>query len=450
MTMSTCLVVLVRSAAIIVALIVLTRSSQANVFGAYIDVSAGTNHSCAVLANGRVECWGGNAFGQLGNNATVSSSVPVLVQGISGAVQVSVGANFSCATLADRTVWCWGTNSVGQLGNGSVGGSALVPVQTLGISTAKAVSAGSTNACALVGVAGGTGVMCWGFNSSGQVGDGTTNAAPAPVLLNTPNTMVAVSVGGNHSCAITATGALLCWGLGAQGQLGVNSTATSLVPIPVTTIASVFIIEAGAAHTCARLTTPFVHCWGSNSVGQLGDETLVQRLVPVPSTGGVSKLAVGGNTTCVIATSDSSVACWGNGTNGQLGNGVDANAPTLQATKFISTAVQISVGVGHACARLADGSLRCWGRNFDGQLGDGTLISSNVPVATLGGPCNLDIDGDGIVGSTTDTLLLARAVAGQGSATLTNTILAPKAMRRNGSAVRSYLSTVCNMTGLAP
>lgn len=433
---------LMRSALIMAALVALTRPAHAAALGGYVDVSAGRDHTCAVLATGRVECWGANAFGQLGNNTVVASSVPVEVQAITNAVQVSTGDRFSCAVLADGTVWCWGLNSTGQLGTGTLGGSKQVPEQAVGITGAKSVSAGGRHACAAVGVPGGTGVTCWGVNTNGQVGDGTINATATPVLLTVSNAISTVSAGLDHTCASTLTGAVLCWGLGSQGQLGGNSTASSLVPVSVNSIASVIAVEAGNQHSCARLVGNSLRCWGDNGLGQLGDGTLTQRLVPVPLPGLASMISAGGSSTCAVTATDGTVYCWGS----------DSATFVLspRAVSFISTAVQVSVGLAHACARLSDGSLRCWGRNVDGQLGDGTLISSNVPVATLGGPCNLDIDGDGVVNGTTDALLLARAVAGQSSATLTNTILAPNAMRRTGSAVRGYLSTVCNMTGLAP
>ena len=134
------------------------------------QVSAGEDHTCALLSNGTIECWGSGYIGQLGNGKKEDSTTPVAVSGgITNATQVSAGNDFNCALISDGTIKCWGYNPVGELGNGSDTNSS-VPVEVSGITDAIAIRSGGWNSCALI--AGGT-VKCWGGNDDGELGNGT-------------------------------------------------------------------------------------------------------------------------------------------------------------------------------------------------------------------------------------------------------------------------------------
>jgi len=174
-----------------------------------VAITAGSSHTCAVLADGTVRCWGDNWGFQLGDGTRISSSVPVAVTGISSAVAIAAGANHTCALLADGAIRCWGAGGYGQLGDGTWRGSSTVPVPVTGISTAVAIAAGWFHTCAVL--ADGA-VRCWGSNDhgSGQLGDGTTASSNVPVPVTGISTTVAVAAGVHHTCAVLADGAVRC------------------------------------------------------------------------------------------------------------------------------------------------------------------------------------------------------------------------------------------------
>jgi hypothetical protein len=247
-------------------------------------ISAGNSHSCALLANGSAKCWGDNAWGQLGNGTTTDASTSVVVSGFSTrtrAVAISAGGGHSCALLANRTVNCWGENEFGQLGNGTTT-NASTPVAVRGLTTAVAISAGGAHSCALL--ANGT-VKCWGGNYFGELGNGTTTNASTPVVVSGLTTAVAITAGLYHSCASLANGTAKCWGDNASGQLG-NGTSTgpetctdvhhdthpcSTTPVVVSGLTTAVAISAGAAHSCGLLANGTANCWGYSAYGQLGD-----------------------------------------------------------------------------------------------------------------------------------------------------------------------------------
>jgi len=366
------------------------------------QVVIGASHACALMQSGRVKCWGDNGWHQLGSGASVDFSLtPVTVKGITTATAISSGvySNNTCALLASGRVSCWGDNDEGELGNGTTT-SRLRPVHVSGIATATQVSVGWYHACALL--ADHT-VSCWGRNGSGQLGNGTTHDSHVPVQVAGITTATQVSAGDWHTCALLQDHAISCWGDGSVGQLGDGTTTDSPTPAPVSNITTATNIAAGGDHTCAVLSDHTVSCWGWNSYGQLGDNkhdtwvctsncddppmeegywtTDADSSTPVQASGITTarKMAGGDEDSCALLSSGV-VSCWGNGAGGALGNGTHVSSAMPIPVSGITTATDISAGANHACALLANTKVSCWGFNGSGELGNGTTTNSSTPV----------------------------------------------------------------------
>jgi len=349
-------------------------------------VSAGPSHSCEVTTTGGVKCWGYNAHGELGDRTTSSSSVPVDVVGLgSGVKAVSAGLGYTCAVKSSGGVLCWGYNGHGELGDGTTKDSAI-PVEVVGLgSGATAVSAGWAHSCAVTSAGA---VRCWGSNALGQLGDGTIAASKVPVgVVGLGSGALAVGVGQFHSCAVTAGGAVKCWGYNAEGELGSGTRTSSLVPVGVVGLGSgVLAVSAGRYHSCAVTTAGAVSCWGRGPNGQLGNGTLSDSPVPVKVVGLGSRAVVvsaGRSHSCAV-TSAGGVRCWG-GSGRALGAGAAAgSALPMEVAGLGSGAVAVAAGGSHSCARSSAGAVRCWGDNHNGGLGNGTATSSAIPVDVAG------------------------------------------------------------------
>lgn len=371
------------------------------------SVSAGDEHSCAV-SGGTVKCWGSNNSGQLGDDSIVNALSPVLVSGLPGTpAQVAAGGRHTCARLTDRTVWCWGENGNGQLGDNTTSDS-RVPVQVQGINTAEDISAGGNHTCAVL--ADGT-VRCWGDNLNGQLGNATNNDSSVPVPVSGINSVAAVAAGGIHTCALLTDGTVRCWGSNVLEQLGnafLLPGSKSNVPVTATSVISAVNITAGANHNCVSVTSPNtrVRCWGDNFSGQLGlpwpliftpapvfETTSNEPLTVNGITGATGSIAAGLDHSCAAVSSDNTVRCWGDNGAGQLGNftpSPNIGLPGTGAPPFstaipvtvsgINSATQVTSGLSHTCALLASSRVLCWGQNTSGQLGDGSFIPSITPV----------------------------------------------------------------------
>jgi len=296
----------------------------------------------------------------------------------------AVGGSHGCALRASGVVVCWGANTSGQLGDGSTM-ARRQPVDVRSLADARAIAAGDSHTCAIR--AGGA-VVCWGEGDLGRLGDGGTTDRPTPVAVPGVTNATALAAGAGHTCAVRTDATVACWGSNNRGQLGDASMATRVSPVAVATLTDVAAIVAGQAHSCALKTDGTVVCWGSNDQGQLGDgsaDALSTSPRVVSGLSEVRALATSSNAahTCALRTSGE-VFCWGDAASGQLGDGTmtDARAPVAAVLPMMAQAV--AVGAQHSCAALLDGSVRCWGANDQGQLGDGGTLGSTSAVTTIG------------------------------------------------------------------
>jgi alpha-tubulin suppressor-like RCC1 family protein len=366
-------------------------------------ISAARNFTCAIKTGG-LACWGSNngEVGALGNDSTLNSITPVNTLSDSILSVSSAGGEFnssnadsdsaSCSLSAFGQVFCWGSNEFSQLGTrGDILPFSRVPIVVGSLDQVVSLTKGLNFSCAVVNVLGGTARegFCWGNNQLFQLGNSSVQGGfdPTPVVLNgvTLRDVDSISAGFAHACAMMLNGTVNCWGGNGNGQLGLPLSTQKSGPVPVVGFgAAVRSISAGPAHNCAVLVSGKVACWGDNSRGQLGDGTLTGRLAPTEVLGVDDAVAVSaGNTATCAIRATGAVLCWGEGTTGQLGNGQFARSLSPVAVQGLQDAVAISVGEIHTCAIRANKTAVCWGRDI--LLGSVVSADSAVPVEVAGG-----------------------------------------------------------------
>jgi len=242
------------------------------------SLGVGYYHTCAVVLGG-VRCWGSNGYGQLGDGTTSTRSSPVQVAGLTtGVVQVVSGVYHSCALLETGAVQCWGRNNNGNLGDGSTLNRST-PVVPIGLTSGvQRLSSGIYHTCALLNTGA---IRCWGHNTFGSIGDGTTTQRSTPTAVANITTAVEMSAGYYHTCVRLASGPVRCWGYNVAGQIGDGTTSTRSRETQVSGLTGgVSSITAYYYNTCALLSSGALWCWGSNTYGQIGDGTTSLRPVP--------------------------------------------------------------------------------------------------------------------------------------------------------------------------
>lgn len=360
--------------------------------GNIVSIAAGGYHTCALTTSGGVKCWGRNSHGEIGNNDTSDVYTPENVSGLSSDIaSITSGYAHTCALTVAGKVMCWGGNGAGELGNGSNADS-WVPVSVSGLSDVIAIAAGGLHTCALKSKGD---VWCWGAAQ----GIGGAASSSTPVKVNgLSHKVTAIAAGGYHSCALYETGSVSCWGNNAHGELGNDSTADSSFPVSVVGLSdTVTSIAANSSHTCAVINKRLVQCWGLNSYGELGDGTTVNSptAVMIPNQAIlIELLGLGGAHTCGV-TWAGAVQCWGYNGTGQLGDGTTTDNKVSVNVRgkntltshiefdLSSTPRTFSVAEYHACAITRDGGAMCWGYNGSGELGNGTTENSWLPVSVV-------------------------------------------------------------------
>lgn len=327
------------------------------------QVAVGSNHVCA-LAEGKVYCWGYGNSGQLGHDkgqiyshhgvGSYTSSTPRLVEdALAGktVTQITAGNDHTCA-LAEGKVYCWGMLPK-LLGYSVTYGRFPRPTEinygALAGKYIRQISAGDQYTCALAE----NDAYCWGRNDKGQLGNGDTRDRVAPTrvtksgLLTSAVYMSSISTGASHACLI-AGNHTYCWGDNSEGQIGHSSGPGS------------------------HVTTPRISLGNPNLYGMTA-----------------TRVSAGYRHTCAIV--DEKPYCWGNATRGQLGftpaGGAQSTSRAehaiLEPTRPNRTATRISSGFFSSCA-LSHRDVFCWGDNSNGILGNGTRTNSTTPVKVPG------------------------------------------------------------------
>ncbi|MGO3702061.1 MAG: RCC1 domain-containing protein [Candidatus Saccharimonadales bacterium] len=312
-----------------------------------VQIAGGNSHSLALASDGTVYAWGSNSNGQLGNNNTGTDAWEPVAVSMSGVlsgkriVQIAGGNSHSLALDSDGKVYAWGLNDYGQLGNNSTTSSA-VPVAVsagseLGSKTITQISAGNVHSTA---VASDGGAYAWGRNNHGQLGDGTNTDRSVPTFIFGAQTLVQVVAGDFHTVALDATGYTYAWGYNAQGQVGNNTTTSRNTYANISfqgalTGKTIVKVAAGYYHSMAIDSDGNTYSWGMNNNGQVGNNSTTNTPTPVAVTSANTpmqgKRIVGisaGYYNSMALSDDGLMYTWGQGDNGRLGNNMLAPAHT--------------------------------------------------------------------------------------------------------------------------
>ena len=369
------------------------------------QLSLGTSHSCALRTDGAVFCWGLNANGEVGDGTMVDNPTPTQVKGLpSGhkATQIGTAEEHTCALMDDGTVWCWGINDTLNLGqcNGAALASSPTPLEvpswtpntqtpaspTCDASTpfkASRLSLGGEHACAI-----GTdnALYCWGENTTGSEG-GQAGQDPT-VLPNVPGPLkvdftgaVDVQCGDDYSCLAKSDNSTWCFGGNQLNELANGNTSTgSFAPVAINGLSDTKTLALDDETACIVTSTGGLFCWGNGQTGIFGTD-LTDNVAQATRITSCSQAYGGGTaeTMCVTQT-DGTLQCWGANDTGQCGLGTSVANITTPTNALLTSVSAASLGADHTCAVTTDGALWCWGDDSHGQVGDGQISSTPVTI----------------------------------------------------------------------
>lgn len=349
-------------------------------------MSAGESHACAVTDNGEVWCWGTNNFGQLGSGDTESHAAPVRVRGLTTRARaVDTGVSHSCALMIDDTVQCWGWNYHAQLGVPTLVHSPVAVISSEPGDKITAFASGSSHVCAVVNF---TKVQCWGSNFIGELGDpyfyDRYSVRPRTVTLpgNRAN-IVQLALGSSFSCALTSDSQAWCWGHNLAGQLGDGTDLTSDLErtrrTPVTVAESLQVpaaFSAGHDHMCS-VSGQQVQCWGNNisSAVGVGNGENIPTSYSSPQTLDITGDAIAAGPTHTCVSQGPTISCFGRPLTSEVLTEEEAAQQQQQAhqprqvTTLNAPITDISSGRNFLCALTTLSQVWCYGQFSSGQLG---------------------------------------------------------------------------------
>jgi len=336
----------------------------------FVSIAAGEAHVCAVLADGHVLCWGNNEFGQLGNGANSYEPVPrpQEVVGLTGVVKVACEVHRTCAVTGEGLVYCWGLNSGGVLGTGTSAVAEYAPVLVPELTDVVDLTLGSIHSCVVLrdGTA-----RCWGDNGVGELGDSSRDDSSTPVRVTGITTAVSIDAGSSHTCLILADKTVKCWGRNVTGTLGDGSTTERPWPVIARYLFGVVAVSVWEKNNLALLEDGRVYGWGGCNEVMVPEEYEGYVTIPLenPYVHDAVGVATGWMHACTLQV-DGTVACWGRGSEGQLGEAGMTGSRTPVPIAGVSAAGMIASGRSHICALVQQGKkIFCWGLNHYGQLG---------------------------------------------------------------------------------
>jgi alpha-tubulin suppressor-like RCC1 family protein len=371
----------------------------------YAEITVGANHACGLTPTGEAYCWGNNYYGQLGNSdlgyITDTYHPPTLVMAPGGATwsALSAGYRYTCGITADRLGYCWGWNQYSKLGVANDPFLLRVPGAVRNGYRWQAISTSTNTTC---GVTTGGAALCWGFERTWNGSAFTGSDTSAPTTVSAAGGLIVgsvrdISVAVAHACAVTTSNRAYCWGDNSYGKLGLGSTTHYNEPRPVSAVTglavtSVSSVTTNAGSTCALSTEQVVFCWGYNDYGALGTGDTTQRTTPHPVTtssgmpqGAIRSVVSSESGMCTVDQTNT-VRCWGYSSGG-LGDGLAIARTTPTLTVRVPAGVEVAslamargaLGtMSKGCFLSTDGQAWCW---YSGDPGFTSLASIMEPAA---------------------------------------------------------------------
>jgi alpha-tubulin suppressor-like RCC1 family protein len=339
-----------------------------------VGLALGAAHSCALLSDHTVKCWGSNANGEIGM-ADASTGGPVVtptrVQGLDHVKAIFSGpaASHTLALLDDGRLMCWGKNLPNE-NECNAASNPAPPTRVSGIGAVSLAAAGDSYSCAAL--AGDGGVVCWGWWWSGASAQAVSSIPLAPTSATS------LTAGYKYSCASGGDGAFGCWGDNGGdagfGNIGnARYTTSAVTPYPIGTAKDLAAADDGTTFACAAMTDGGVTCWGKNDTGQTGgaDSTSLAPH-PVDQVADVVEVTTGSASSCA-REKDGTVKCWGGNNHGESGQAKPNILLPASLVQLAGPAVALAEGALHGCAIIDGGVVQCWGMNDEGQLGNGAV-----------------------------------------------------------------------------